>query len=87
MNYFYHIAHIEIMGEKDLGHIVKASDDTFAYSEIIPVPGIIYVFLVLYLLFKTSVNYCGKKHINYNYHLLIFLLLYLMMQNYRAFQR
>jgi len=27
---FYHIAHIEIMGEKDLGHIVKVSDDTFA---------------------------------------------------------
>ena len=30
MNYFYHIAHIEIMEEKDLGHIVKVSDDTFA---------------------------------------------------------
>jgi len=27
---FYHIAHIEIMEEKDLGHIVKVSDDTFA---------------------------------------------------------
>jgi len=59
------------MGEKNLGHIVKVSDDTFTMSEIIPVLGIIYVFLVLYLLFKTSVNYCGKKHINNNYHLLI----------------
>jgi hypothetical protein len=49
-------------GGEDLGHIVKVSDDTFAKSEIIPVLGIIYVFLVLYLLFKTSVNYCGKKH-------------------------
>ena len=69
---FYHIAHIEIMWEKDLGHIVKVSDDTFTMSEIIPVLGIIYVFLVLYLLFKTSVNYCGKKHINSNYHSLTY---------------
>jgi len=60
------------MGEKNLGHIVKVSDDTFTMSEIIPVLGIIYVFLVLYLLFKTSANYCGKKHINNNYHLLTY---------------
>jgi len=33
------------MGEKDLGHIVKVSDDTFTMSEIIPVLGIIYVFI------------------------------------------
>jgi hypothetical protein len=29
----------EIMGEKDLGHIVKVSDDAFAQSEIIPYSG------------------------------------------------
>ncbi|ADQ78822.1 hypothetical protein Palpr_0666 [Paludibacter propionicigenes WB4] len=36
---FSTIAHIEIMREKDLGHIVKVSDDTFAQSEIIPHSG------------------------------------------------
>ena len=29
MIYFYTIEHIEIMGYKDLVHIVKVSDDTF----------------------------------------------------------
>ena len=47
MIYFYHLAHIEIMWKKDLGHIVKVSDDTFAQSEIIPVLGIILCVLSL----------------------------------------
>jgi flagellar biogenesis protein FliO len=41
MIYFATIEHIEIMGEKkDLVHIVKVSNDTFAQSEIIPIFGI-----------------------------------------------
>jgi len=39
MIYFTTIEHIEIMREKDLGHIVKVSDDTLAQSEIIPYSG------------------------------------------------
>jgi len=33
----------EIIGEEDLGHIVKVSDDTFTMSEIIPGIGIILI--------------------------------------------
>jgi len=33
--------HIESIEEKNLGHIVKVSDDTFTISEIIPIFGII----------------------------------------------
>ena len=47
MIYFITIAHIEIMGEKDLGHIVKVSSDTFTMSEIIPVFGIMLCVLSL----------------------------------------
>ena len=64
------------MEEKDLVHIVKVSDDTFAQSEIIPlfgimlpVPGMFHMclpavgrFLVLYLLFKTIVKYVVKAY-------------------------
>jgi len=38
---------MEIMEEKDLGHIVKVSDDTFAQSEIIPLFGIMLCVLSL----------------------------------------
>jgi len=45
--YFSTIEHIEIMGEKDLGHIAKVSEDTFTMSEIIPVFGIMLCVLSL----------------------------------------
>ena len=49
------------MEEKDLVHIVKVSDDTFAQFEIIPIFGIISnVCLVLSLIFKTIVHYVVK---------------------------
>ncbi len=62
MNYFYHNSTHrkhpdtfpinrdklgEMMEEKDLGHIVKVSPDTFTMSEIIPVIGIMLCVLSL----------------------------------------
>ena len=47
--------------KKDLVHIVKVSDDTFAQSEITPIFGIMLCVLSLIFRFKTTVDYVMKN--------------------------
>lgn len=49
------------MGEKDLVHIVKVSDDTFARPEIIPVSGIMLCILSLISCVQSQCELCVKN--------------------------
>jgi hypothetical protein len=67
------------MGEKDLVHIVKVSDDTFTMSEIIPVFGIM---LCVLSLISSIQNYCELCAKNIS----IIIIIYLQTPDFMNFQ-
>ena len=66
MIYFKHNRTHRKNGKKDLVHIVKVSDDTFAQSEIIPIFGIMLCVLSLISSFQNYCGLCDKKYFNNN---------------------